>query len=169
LEPPREPRSSYHPMGLYSEKGPAQVRLQNHAVTVLEGYLTLLERQYKRDPRLPPLSKLCAALRDTIKTALEGVIHTRGSHIHEARFKDNDIDRLGGIGLLARNGKDAFAKAMHIFYKIEHARIRKRWKDQISGNNKAVRKLLNLFFDALYVVVFEPKTNTLHYPARLKF
>jgi len=23
LEPPRDPRSSYHPMGLYSEKGPA--------------------------------------------------------------------------------------------------------------------------------------------------
>lgn len=135
----------------------------------LESYLTLLERQYKRDPRLPALSKVCAALRATIKRALEGVIHTRGSHIHEARFKDNDIARLRGIGLLARSGKDELAKTMHIFYRIEHARIRKRWKDQIAENNKAVRKLLNLFFDALYVAVFDPKTNTLHYPTRLKF
>lgn len=86
-----------------------------------------------------------------------------------ARFKDNDIDRLRGIGLLARSGKDKLANAMHFFYQIEHAKIRKRWKDQISGNNEAVRKLLNVYFDALYAVVFDPKTNTLHYPHRLKF
>ncbi len=135
----------------------------------LESYLTLLERQYKRDPRLPALSKLCAALRATIKKALESVIQTRGSHIHEARFKDNDIDRLRGIGLLARNGKDELAKAMHIFYKIEHARIRKRWKDQIAGNNQAIRKLLDAYFDGLYVIMFDSKTNALQYPSRLKF
>jgi hypothetical protein len=135
----------------------------------LESYLTLLERQYKGDSILAALRKLCAALRETIKKALEGIVRTRGSHVHEARFKDNDIDRLRGIGLLARSGKDKLANAMHFFYQIEHAKIRKRWKDQIAGNNKAVRKLLNVFFDALYVIMFDSKTNALQYPSRLKF
>src|SRR6266436_5511782 len=35
LEPPHQSQPSHHPVGLYSEKGPTQVRLQNHAVTVL--------------------------------------------------------------------------------------------------------------------------------------
>src|SRR6266481_1821767 len=37
LEPPHQSQPSHHPVGLYSEKGPIQVRLQNHAVTVLVG------------------------------------------------------------------------------------------------------------------------------------
>jgi len=39
LEPPHQSQPSHHPVGLYSEKGPTQVRLQNHAVTVLVNIL----------------------------------------------------------------------------------------------------------------------------------
>jgi hypothetical protein len=35
LEPPHQSRPNSHPMGLYSQKGPAKVRLQNYTVTVL--------------------------------------------------------------------------------------------------------------------------------------
>lgn len=134
----------------------------------LQSYLRLVERQHRRDRKLARIKTLSGILSTTIKNALEGVIRTRDSHVHEARFKHKDLDRLRGIGLLARNGNDEVAKAMQVFYQYEYAQIRKKWKNTLAENNKAIRKLLDVFFEGLCAVIFDPKTNALDYPSRLK-
>ncbi len=135
----------------------------------LDIYLTLLEKQYKKDSRLTKIRKVCDVLRDVIAKSLDGVLRTRHTHIHQTRFRDEDINRLQSIGLLARSGNDKLTNAMRMYFQMEHSRIRKKWKIQIATNNKAVRALLDTFFETIYPLVFDETTHALAYPSRLHF
>lgn len=130
----------------------------------LKRYITLLERQYKRDPGLSNVKERCKTLTDAITEPLEGVVGVRGRHVHEVRFSDNDIERLSTIALLAQGSNDELSNLMREYYRHEHRKVKKIWRDRIKTNNKAIRELLNIFFDSVFPIAFDENTSALRYP-----
>lgn len=135
----------------------------------LKAYITIFRRQYRKDPQLSNVEKQCDALTKTLDTALTGVVNLRGLHIHKARFSDDAIDRLSTIGLLSRDSDSSeFGRLMRSYYREEHKNVRRIWRDRMRENVKAIRQLLDAFFDALFPMVFDPKTETLRYPRGIR-
>lgn len=129
----------------------------------LKRYITLLERQYKRSLGISNVQERCKALTDAITSSLAGVTDIRGRHVHEARFSDDDIDRLSLITLLLHAWDNESASLMTKYYRYEYRRVKKNWFDKIKANNKTLRELLDFFFDSLFPIVFDENTS-LRYP-----
>jgi hypothetical protein len=134
----------------------------------LTSYLKVVERQYKRDPHFSTIQARCRSLGDLITKTLQDVIALRGQHIHENRFSDDDMDRLDTLELLTHDLDDVVKSLMHLHHRIEHRKVRRAWKDRIVANNKAVRELIDVFFDVLFPVVFDEESQALKYPKRFK-
>jgi hypothetical protein len=126
----------------------------------LKAYITIFRRQFRKDPQLSNVEKQCDALTTTLDTALSGVVN---------RFSDDAIDRLSTIGLLSRGSDSSeFGQLMRSYYREEHNNVRRIWRDRMKENVKAIRQLLDAFFDALFPMVFDPKTETLRYPRGIR-
>lgn len=130
----------------------------------LTKYSKMLGRQYRKDPRLPNVQQQCETLSEYISKPLQSVVRVRGRHVHEVRFNDADIDRLGTIGLLAQSSEDEIATLLKDYYREEHRNVKKMWKDRIKANNKAIEELIDQLFEALYSIVFDEKTAEFRYP-----
>jgi hypothetical protein len=134
----------------------------------LTSYIKVVERQHKRAPHLSAIQARCRCLCDLITKTLQGVVDLRGQHVHETRLPDDEIDRLNTIALLTHGSDDAVKNFMHLHHRIEHRKVRRVWKDRLAANNKAIWELLDIFFDVLFPMVFDEKTQVLKYPKRLK-
>jgi hypothetical protein len=134
----------------------------------LNHYVVLVERQYRRDPQLPEIINKCKNLPILAAKALEGPLRVRHSHVHEARVTDSGIDRLKSIGLLTKSKDSSLSKYMRIHYRLVHSDVKRKWKKAIVKNNADVLKVLDVFFERFFPVVFEER-GALKYPSRLKF
>jgi hypothetical protein len=130
----------------------------------LTSYLKVVERQHKKNPRLPAIRGSFQDLEELLTKTLKGVVEVRGQHVHRVRFSDDDIDRLGYIKLLTHGPDDGFLRLMRLLHRRVRRKVKKAWKDRLVTNNKAIRELLDIFFDALFPVVCDEKTKALKYP-----
>lgn len=102
------------------------------------------------------VSAVADALERMVLTAFKGIVRTRGTSVHEARYKDDDVSRLGTLDLLVNHGHMSGLKG---FYTAETGRIRRKWQTTIRNNNREIKRLLNLYFSALHPYVFGPKVR----------
>jgi hypothetical protein len=130
----------------------------------LTSYLKVVERQHKKDPLLPAIRGSFQDLEELLTKTLKGVVEVRGQHVHRVRFGDDDIDRLGYMEVMTYGSDDGFSRCMRLLLDSVHRKVKKAWKDRVVSNNKAIRELLDMFFDALFPVVYDEKTNALKYP-----
>jgi hypothetical protein len=130
----------------------------------LNAYLAKIRRQFKHDVRIPTICDAFRLLADCVNKSLSGVIGVRSRHVHEVRFSDSEIDRLATLALLSHNSNVDFANLMKGYYREVHRGVRRRWRTKIEENNKAIRKLLDIFFDVLYPILFDARTKTLNRP-----
>lgn len=135
----------------------------------LQNCLKMLERQYRKDPRLPAIQDLCTQLRAIVADVLKKLVDYRGSHVHQFRISEHHIDRLGGIYLytLDRNPQE-IKSAFQAYYHSEYRNVRKSLKAWIASANKSITQLLDVFFDGIYAVTFN-KNGNVRYPSRLNF
>jgi hypothetical protein len=130
----------------------------------LKAYLKKVMRQYKYDLGFPAICDMCKILEDCINKSLMGAIDVRHRHVHDVRLSYAGIDRLASLALLSRSPSDDFANLMKRYYREVHGEVRRDWKAKMEGNNEQIRKLLDFFFDALYPILFDSKTNILNRP-----
>jgi hypothetical protein len=100
-------------------------------------------------------------LKKVIYKTLERICGVRGSHIHEARYDDEDLSRLGSLELLVNAGH---MTELRSYYRRECREVRKKWHKIISGNNHATAALLDVYFDKLNPVVFSLESSLLGLP-----
>jgi hypothetical protein len=134
----------------------------------LNHYVVLVERQYRRDPRLSEIQDKCKNLPSLAAKALEGPLRLRHGHVHEARVRDSGIDRLKSIGLLTKSKDSTLSKYMRIHYRLVHSNVKKKWKKSLVKSNEHVQKVLDVFFEHFFTVIFD-ESGALKYPSRLKF
>jgi hypothetical protein len=118
-------------------------------------YLKILEKAYIRanngqvtDGKLKPLY---SAVNQVFKTYNE----VRGSHVHVARFKDEDISRLSTLQLLSQSKDISFARLMKDEFEATYRNVRKKWADKIEKESSAFHMLLDYYFEELTKMLFE--------------
>jgi hypothetical protein len=111
-----------------------QIEAHLHEIYILrerlKSYVKIIQRQYKRSPRLREIQAACDVLSTFVDEALKGPVRARDGHVHSARFGDEALDRLDTIGLLKRNGDGEFGSLMSVYYKLEYSKIRRTGKPQ---------------------------------------
>jgi hypothetical protein len=135
-------------------------------------FLTFIDRQHKGDPRLPQIKAKCKPLRKGVQTSFEELVGTRGSHVHQVRFSDRQLNRLAAFELLGLPGasdRDAgkMATAMRARYNSEYWKARTHFREWIRKTNSRMTALLDVYFQTLFPLVFHPD-NSVSYPSRLK-
>jgi hypothetical protein len=119
----------------------------------LRHYLTVVERQYKTDPRRLEISKRCKNLRSIVLDLFKGVLQLRNSHVHQMRFSDEGLDRLKTLGLLASQSEHS--AAYKIYYRSQCTKTRKEWRERIKTNNDEIHKTINVISNFLHTIIFD--------------
>jgi hypothetical protein len=116
----------------------------------LKAYATKLKRAYSKTDRHITLVQNIDPLFELVKDTFEGIVNTRGRHVHLYRYSDDDLDRLSSLILISRF-KDEFLYDAKFEYKL----MQLTWKKRVKENNDATLKLLDYYFDAMYEAVTE--------------
>lgn len=128
----------------------------------LRAYLTKIGRLYREDNRHEKILKLTKPIFKFVSNTLNGIIKTRGSHVHELRYEDKDFKRLNLLEVLARNDGVDFIEQLPDYYELEYKNIRRKWKKIVKQNNEALRELFNIYFGALLKILFDKNENLIY-------
>lgn len=133
-------------------------------------YLTKIGREYRRDSRHTEVLAATRPLFRLVDQSLKGIVNTRGRHVHERRYTDDDLDRLELMNLLTTNpnGIEELAAVLIPYYRSEYRRIRSDWRSRIKKNNEVLIQLLDMCAEKLLPVLFSSNSGRLNYPENLK-
>jgi hypothetical protein len=131
-------------------------------------FLKFIERQHRRDPRLPQIKAACAVLNTLVIDSMKKGIAIRGSHVHRWRMSDTKIDRLNAISFYTMMPNKKIKRVFKEFYESEYGKTRKQWRGWITGGIAEAQKLVDAYFDEVFKLVFYDN-GKLAYPGRLKF
>ena len=68
----------------------------------VEAFFKLLRRTYRKQTYSTKLNEQCDLLEKALTHGFEGVVKTRGSHVHESRFDDASLRTLEAMEFIAR-------------------------------------------------------------------
>lgn len=131
-------------------------------------FLKFVERQHRRDSRLPGIKATCAVLREFVIATMKKGIDIRGSHVHRWRLSDTKIERLNAINFYTLMPNAKVRKTFKSFYEAEYRKARKQWRSWIVDGTRTAHEIVDSYFDEVFKLVFDEK-NRLMYPSRLKF
>lgn len=134
----------------------------------LKRYAKSIQRAFGRDTRSSEVRTKTTALITAVDAALEPFLQTRNLHTHKERFSDEGISRLGLIKLLMLSDDPRFETVMQNHYRVEQARVKKRWRSAMKAINKGVRQTTSTFFEGLFPLVFNKDTGQLLFPIGLR-
>lgn len=108
-------------------------------------YLKTLKRIYKNIDDGTIKNNL-DSLDRYVKKAFEGIVGTRGSHVHERRYSDESLKWLSSYTLLSRHSHEQEYSDMA---KIAYIGNRTKWEKQMLENEKTIDSILNHYCDRL--------------------
>jgi hypothetical protein len=114
-------------------------------IYILEQRLTAYAKKISRlygKKGLPP------AVQRVVYEPLEGIIGTRGSHVHNRRFSDRHLDSVSTLALFRRIGHQ-FGDDLDFEYKI----AQREWKKKTMKNNVEIHRILEQYFRLLQIVM----------------
>jgi hypothetical protein len=89
---------------------------------------------------------------DIVHKAFVGIRTARGTHVHQERFRDDDISRLSSLEFLISQGL-LQGELWEPFYRSELRRVRFAWNRRLETNEAAVKSLLDLYFAPMLVAI----------------
>jgi len=104
-------------------------------------------------------SKAVEEMLTFIRDALSNVALTRGEHVHTRAFRDEEMRELSMFAFLSTHNADnpewkPIAKQL---YRISQS----RWVEQITDSREAVTKILNVYSELMYKLVFDGSPSLL--------
>ena len=94
----------------------------------------------KKISRLYGARPLPAAIKEMVYTPLENLISVRGAHVHERRFSDEHLDRLGMFATL-----NCVGHTLGEHLEDEYFTSQITWAERVSKNNKSTRKIIDQY------------------------
>jgi hypothetical protein len=134
--------------------------------TRLEKLATAVARLFKSDQDAKRIGVTTGAVKTFLETSLEGLSRTRGSHVHEWRYSNEDIDRLELIRTLRRGKLSPFTKTLIPLQRLAAEESHERLLEQARRWNKRVSKVLEEVFRVLNPIVFNADMKTFRSPKR---
>lgn len=133
----------------------------------LIAYLKLLERSYKNCNRTQDISSALRPQYEIVSNALSGYVDVRGSHVHELRYSDADIDRLSTLNLLSNSREESLSEVFLSQFIAEYRKTRKKWVGKIKQDIEEINKLLDGYFSAIIQAICTD--GTIIYPTNTKW
>jgi len=116
------------------------------------GFLKRLERRLKRHGQSDS-AQAVVPVRERVEQAFEGIVSTRGVHVHQGRFQDEDVKRVASLDLLVKppGGMEELEPIRRV-----HARVvLMKWRKLSTSNLEAIKTLLDQLFAAVEPMVFD--------------
>ncbi len=134
---------SYHVHNFLNENYILRLRLEQFPIKVLRASKRWSTHQHL----IPPI-------RNVLDSFFKNIERTRGGHVHDRRYSDDDLDRLSMLELLS-DSNTPLGKAVYDLFKLEFADARRRWLERIKVNNDTIETLLDAYCIALYPLIFD--------------
>jgi len=116
----------------------------------LNSYATRLKRLHAKSGRGDLAEQHIDPLFEIIKSGLDGLVNTRGSHVHANRYSDDDLDNLSQMALISK-----FDPKFEAHYKFSYKKAKNIWSSRMKSNNDVAEKILDYYFETLSKVVIE--------------
>jgi hypothetical protein len=145
----------YHVHNYLNENYILKLRLERYPVTLLRA-----SRRWPKDRHMiVPIQK-------AVSGSFANIVATRGRHVHDIRFSDDDLDRLSMLEHISDEDTSELAEAMTQLFKADFVVCRGRWLDRIRSNNNGIEEFLGLYFTKLYPFFFD-KSGKLFIPTNI--
>ena len=115
----------------------------------LTAYATKLSRLY-RNRSLP------GTVKRVVYEPLEGLINTRGAHVHQRRFSDERLDSVSTLALFRRVGHE-LGEDLEFEYKLAQL----YWSKRVRENNLSTRRIVDQYCALLEAVICKDGKVTL--------
>jgi hypothetical protein len=99
----------------------------------------------------PAQSKLTNKKVDSILKAFDSVVKIRGSHVHEQRLEDPEIERLAVIENMA---SFPWPPEVLPYFRKARGEVKKSWVSRMSANEPQIKSVLDAFFEVVHPIVF---------------
>lgn len=103
-----------------------------------------------------------------ISNVLKRIIDSRGLHVHQSRFEDEDLERLSTFELLLNSNDIEFREKIRTIYDSETKRVRKDKVKIISQMNDVIHDMLDHCFTEITLNMFDQDTGRIKFPSKLK-
>lgn len=114
----------------------------------LISYAKKLKRMHERSGRGDLVLAHIDPLFEFVKSSLDGLVDTRGTHVHANRYSDDELDNVAQLALISRYNPE-----YEPHYKFSYKKAQRTWSARIKTNNEATEKLLDHYFENLIKVV----------------
>ena len=133
--------------------------LQNRLIN----YPKIILRANKKASRYSKLEEAQILLDKAVRLNFKGIVDLRGDHVHDDRFYDSYLSRIGAWGVFAdpADVNSMTEEEMKIIdyykkmYDISFQEAKLVWKQRIKANNQTIKKLLDSYFECVYTMVFD--------------
>lgn len=122
----------------------------------IEAYTTKISRDYKTDKDITDKIKKLVLLGKKLSEYFNIINAPRSHHVHQNRYKDDDLDRLVFLELFI-NDISPFSKKIIPIYKKSLAENKKKWLKYFQIQNETFEKIFDMYFAVLYDVIFDDK------------
>jgi len=109
----------------------------------LTAYATKLSRIYRN-------KSLLGAVKRVVYEPLEGLINTRGAHVHQRRFSDERLDSVSTLALFRRVGHE-LGEDLELEYKLAQL----YWSKRVRENNLTTRRIVDQYCVLLEAMIWK--------------
>lgn len=134
--------------------------------TRLEKLATTVARLFKGDSDVRRIAATAVAIKKFLQESLSGLTRTRGAHVHEWRYSNDDIDRLELIRTLRRPKLSRFSKTLIPLQRLAAEESHERLLRQARRWNGRVSKVMEEVFRVLNPIIFDEDHKTFRMPRR---
>lgn len=134
----------------------------------MKTFFTLIERSFKNTPTYSEVLKKTRQLSSLIKKSFDGIVLTRGSHIHQLRYENDDLSRLDSLEILVMNSKDTrLTNFLSPFYEHTYFKTRSKWKETFKKNREIIEMLFEKISPVILDILFDKQTKNMKIPYNL--
>lgn len=108
-------------------------------------YSTTISRSYRKSDNGRRVETLLGDSSKYLSTALETIIHSRGSHVHSSRFSDEDLDRLSSLELMHYSNDSEARQIFESLFEEAYLSVRKKWVKLMKDNMTSINILLDKY------------------------
>lgn len=112
-------------------------------------YSKIINRAYKKSSISKQINEEMGKLEKITLQAFDKYTLVRGSHVHQYRYSEKDIDRLSLFDTLSNSPDKEFVKTIGLLYKMAFKDIRKKWINRMKTDIKEILKLLDHYCEIL--------------------
>jgi len=115
----------------------------------LTKYSTIVIRAYRKSDNAKDMKSVISEAGKSAATALEEIVGMRGGHVHDKRYSEESLDRLGMLEILSNSADEEETKrAYHYLYITGYRSERKGWVKRIRNSNIEIDKVIEKFTES---------------------